>query len=219
MTLEEMINEVYIKTNRPDLVEQTQSAVVSSTLAMHSIDFFYKDIKTAQLVFDNTNYLQALETSYFVRWRSLSYFRKNDPSFAPYQQNPILSSIPQDYWSRTKFMKILTPDDILDDYEIEKVDVAFQAGSTIYAKSSTPLRYALMGFYQYPNLDTSDDGVNFDSWIARELPWVIVYDATSTILQSIGMTDAARKYDSPNGGLVTVWKEILIKNNILPNGS
>lgn len=218
MTYDELIADVYTKTNRPDLIDQTKQAVLASTLAMHTMDFFYKDIRTAQLVFDTAQYIQSMDTSWFNRWRALSYFRKNDPSFVTYQQNPI-ANIPADYFNRTKFIECITPDDIFDNYGLEKVDVAFQAGGTIYAKSSTSLQYALMGFYQYPNLDTADDGINFDSWIAREYPYAIIFDAASTILQTIGMTDAARKYDSPNGGLVSQWKDIIKLNNITPVGS
>lgn len=218
MTLNELIAQVYIKTNRPDLEEQTRQAIVSSTLAMHTMDSFYKDIVTARLVFENANYIQLVDTTEFERWRSLSYFRKNNPDFDAYQQNPLTLPV-QDYYNRTKFMQVLTPDDILDSYGIEKVDVFYQAGTSIYMKSSTSLRFGLLGFYQYPNVSIEDDGANFSSWIADEYPFSIIYDATSNILQSIGMTDAARKYDQPEVGLVAVQKKILIMNNIIPVGS
>lgn len=229
MTFTELVAAVYTETNRPDLVAETQQAVLSSLLKIHCMEFMYKDIQTAEVVFDSAAYIQTLDTPDLPRFRSIAYFRKNDPSYAAYQQNPTLfpplGTYPSTYPNPVMgFLRIISPDAILDEFDTEKFDVCYQAGSTLFIKSSTPLQYALMGWYAYPNLDITAGGRNFNSWIAREYPYAPVYDAASAILQKIGMTDAARKYDAPadsrgGGGLATTNIATLIMNNITAQGS
>lgn len=235
MNFTQLVNAVYTETNRPDLVAETIQKVLASALKLHCCDFFYKDIATTEAIFDAAAYIQTLDVSAFPRYRSLSYFRKNDPSLSTYQQNPTI--LPPLYTASGQpsnlsmgFFRVITPDDILDEFLQEKFDVCYQAGQTLFFKSSTAVQYGLVGWYQYPNLDyTLDangnpvDSINFDSWVAREFPHAIYYDAASAVLQTIGMTDAARKYDAPagngfDGGLATQAMKSLIMNNIVAQG-
>jgi hypothetical protein len=226
-----LVDSVYTETARPDLVAETLSAVINATLRMHCIDFWYKDINSAQIVFDAAGYVQVLDTTALPRFRSISYMRKNDPSLATYQQNPSIlppltasfAGIPLSILLTMGFLKILTPTDILDDYGAEKLDVAYQVGSSIMLKSSTSLQYVLAGWYAYPNVDTKNNGLNFDSWIAREMPYAIIYAATSQIFQTIGQNDTSRKYDAPasrdfDGGLVQQQIRMLQISNTVAQG-
>lgn len=222
MNLTELMAAVYIETNRPDLVEETQQAVLGSLFNNHTREFFFRDIATTEAVFDQAAYIQNIDIYAFPRWRALSYFRKNDPSLATFQQNPTIlpplySSGGLPYPQSMKFLEVVTPDNIFDQFDCEKLDICYQAGATLFAKSSTALQYALIGWYQFPNLDASVP-VNFDSWIARDFPYAVIYDAASSVLQKIGMTDAARKYDNPETGLATTAIRTLIINNITMQG-
>lgn len=221
MTLTELMNAVYTETNRPDLIAETQQKVFASIFKLHCMEFFYKDIATSEAIFDTAAYVQTIDTSAFPRYRSLSYFRKNDPSLLQYQLNPTL--LPPLYSgaglptaTSMGFLTVITPDNILDEYRAERLDVCYQAGGTLYIKASTAITYGLVGWYQYPNLST--DPAAFDSWIAREFPYAIIFDAASGVLQSIGMTDAARKYDNEKDGLATTQRNIVIMNNIVAQG-
>lgn len=225
MNLAELQAAVYTETNRPDMVAETLQAVLASTLRMHCLDFFYKDIATAQIVFDESQYIQVMDVTDLPRYRSICYMRKNDPSLAAFQQNPsilppLTSSIAGLSLSvllSMGFLQVLTPDNILDNYGAEKVDVCYQAGATLFFRSSTALKYVLAGWYAYPDLQA----VTFNSWIARELPYCIVYDAASALFQKMGQNEASRKYDSPTadgGGLVQQQIRILLINNIVAQG-
>lgn len=226
-----LVDSVYTETNRPDLVAETLSAVVSATMRMHSLDFWYKDIRTAQIVFDEELYIQVEDTRDLPYYRSIAYMRKNDPSLAEFQQNPSLlppltsnvAGIPVSIVSTMAFLRVITPDDILDSYNAEKLDVVYQVGSSLMIKSSTALTYVLAGWYGYPNTDTRNDGNLFDSWIARELPYAIIYDAASKIFQQIGQQETSRKYDAPEspgnpGGLVQQQISLLRIGNTTPQG-
>lgn len=219
MNLAELIAAVYLETNRPDLEDETKQAVLSSTLKMHSLDFFYKDIVTARIVFESSAYIQQLDTTLFPRYRSLSYFRKDDTSLAAYQQNPLL--LPPMFNSvgavniaqSMGFVKIITPDAIFDTYGSERRDVGYQAGTTVYIKSSSSFRFGLLGFYRYP--DISEEG--YESWVANEMPYAIVYDAASHIAVTGGNQEVSRKMDGPDG-LATVARTSLINSNIVAVG-
>lgn len=235
MLLPELITSVYTETNRPDLVAQTLQAIRASTLKLHTIDLFPKDIKEGQVVFDQLAYIQNIPTINIPRYRRTVHVRKYDPRYAAYQQNPtldppLLNGLPPLGYTygpneRLKFLRQISPDNILDEYGVEKLDVWYQAGSQLWIKSATALQYALLGWYEFPNIDatTPDSGLtypNYSSWVANERPYAIIYDAASAILQKIGMTDAARKYDSPasgtsDGGLVQNEIKRLIADNIV----
>lgn len=231
MLFSELVNNVYTETGRSDLVDETASAVIASTLKMHGLEFFFKDITSAKVVFDVPAYIESLDTAALPRYRSLSYLRKWDPTFNAYQQNPLVLPPAQSNSLggivnpnlALAFLKIITPDDIFDGYGAEKVDVCYQLGACLYIKSSTTLSQMMVGWYQWP-LAIANDAKYF-SWIANEYPYAIIYDAASAILQKIGQTDAARKYDMPpdprtgfTGGLV--WSHInnLKMANITPRG-
>jgi hypothetical protein len=232
MNFQELVNAVVIETARPDLGLVSLGGdgyipqqVKASLLSLHSLDYYYKDIKSAQLIFDVTAYLQTLSTQDLVRFRSLSYFRKNDPSLATYQQNPNypfpgLSGVDNMPTSmRLNFLKLITPNDILDEFGSEKTDVFYQAGDTISIKSSTSLMYGLIGFYQYPNLTVTDTANSysealFDSWIARELPYAPIFHAANATLVKKGDNEKAAKAEKQMAEQIA----ILRNSNIVAEG-
>lgn len=228
--LADLINAVYVETNRVDLVAETLQAVLSSTLKMHGMEFFYKDIATAQVVFDAPGFLQTLDTQTMPFFRSINAFRKDNPSlYQTWEQNPTIlpplsqsidgSLIPMG--QARAFLKFISIDDILDEFGAEKSDVCYQAGSTIMIRSSTSLQFGLVTWYAWPNLDMANANAGYSSWIAQEYPYAIIFDAASSVLQKIGMTDAARKYDNvdpKNPGLVWSHVNALLLANITPVG-
>lgn len=236
MNLSELIQAVYTETNRPDLVERTLQAVLASTRTIHTIEYFPRDITAAQVKFDTTAFIQSIDLDVLPRFRKLSYFRKNDPSFASFQQNPnVLPPIfynggsPQyPIWQMTNAIECITPDDIFDSYNYQKTDVCYLAGRSILVKSSTPLNWGLIGWYQGPAADpyTADGGLTYPryvSWIAQQYPFAIVYKAAATIFASTGNNEMSNKYDRPpnpsnmndRGGLAQEQIGIIISDNLL----
>lgn len=199
MTLTELIAEVYLLTNRPDLVSQTLSAVRSATLTLHRTDFYYKDIFETAVNFPQSEYLQQIEYQSLVpRWRSLKYLRKLDASAAP--------AVPG------KFFDIITPEEVLDTYQLERNDICYVAGIWLQIRSSTAFQYALMGCYLNP-LTGSTNGT-YESWIAVDHPWAIIYAAAANVSRMIGRDKEARGFD----GLTLMEVNLLKASNILANG-
>jgi hypothetical protein len=218
---------VYVETARPDLVQETQQAVAASTLKLHTFagQFFYKDLVVANGKFDSFGnnqqaYLQTLDTTLFPRYRSLSFLRKWDSSFNASEADPTVTPPQYSNWTtysmngnlRLKPLEVLDPTDLMDDYHQEKVDVCYQAGNTIFIKSSTPLSEFVVGFYQYPLIDAQNEYKGYTSWIAQEYPWAIIFDAAAAIYSKIGQTDSAvlygRKPDQFGNGGGLAWDHI-----------
>lgn len=171
MTLTELINEVYILTNRPDLTGQTLAAVRSATLRAHLSDFYYKDIKENTIAYDSLAGLQQFEyKALFPRWRSLKYLRKLDISTSPYTPGA--------------FFNILDVTDILDPYKVTKDNICYVAGTTLHARSSVAFQYCSIGYYSNPLIGSTN--ATFESWIADDFPWSIIYEAAARICKSIG---------------------------------
>lgn len=173
MTLTELQAAVIEITNRPDLVAKTLSAVQSATLKVHQAEFFHKDVYETQLDFSALSYEPDFEFRTFIpRWRAGKYFRKYEPS----------TGTPGD------LLEYIDPQNAVDAYNQARTDVWYAAGEVIHIKSSTELRYCLMGCYVHPDITVDA----YDSWIAIEHPYAIVYGAAQTIFRTIGKTEEAR---------------------------
>lgn len=243
-TFAQMTKEVIGLTNRPDRITDIYSMLVSTTMKMHTLEFFYKDIVEAQAIFEvnpasqTASFIQELDTSTLPRYRSIAYIRKWDPKYSTYQQNPSILppmsgfqnafGVPTNPLLALKDLEEIEPGDFLDlIYRTEKQDVYYVTGSTIKIKSSTALSQALIGWYAYPRTGVSDavQFSSYDSWIAREYPWAIIYDTAGSELVNIGETDAAQMFIRPPnlvtgdpGGLVNSHVTHLRNSNIIAQG-
>lgn len=176
MNLTELQQEVYTLTNRPDLVAETLSAVRSATLKMHQLDFFYKDLFETGISFTSSSYQQQLEyRTLLPLWRALKYLRKTDSAGS--DTGPF-------------FTVLSIPEMTRDDYGINRNDVCYVAGSVVQIRSSTSFQYALLGCYLNPNITVAA----YNSWVALDHPYAIVYEATANVFKMIGDTDQFAAY-------------------------
>lgn len=173
-TFAELVSDVITLTKRPDLVDDTKLAVKVATLKMHQMDFLYKDIYETGISFSSESYVQQLDYKTLLpRFRSLKYLRKADSTGVA-----------------GAFFGVLTPAEVIDAYGIERADICYAAGSIIQIKSSTSFQYAILGAYLNP--DITEAGYN--SWIAQDHPYAIVYEAAITIFKTIGYDEQAVTY-------------------------
>lgn len=199
MTLTELRTAVYGITNRPDLVSNTFVAIQHATLQAHQSDYYYRDLFESGLQFSSSAFLQQFEYGTLVpRWRSLKYLRKFDATATPAPGVP------------GKFFDILTPDNILDGYSIHREDVCYIAGSLIQIRSSTEIEHALFGCYLNP--DITENGYN--SWIAVQHPFAIVFEAAALVFKGIGKMDEM----SAHRAMAAVQYQLLQNSNILAEG-
>lgn len=196
MNLQQLVDAVYTETNRPDLVPETLQSVLEATLSCHLADNWMCDLTEAEIVFNQASYIQLLDTSVIPSFRQASYLRKTDVSQGSYEQNPnLIPSLWPQGPRRYNFLKEIGLSDILDEYGYEKLDVWYQAGNQINVKSSTSFQYMLLGYYKYPILDST--GATYSSWIADNLPYMIIYRAAGSLFAKIGETASAGMYTRP----------------------
>lgn len=188
-----LMNDVYALTKRPDLVAETTYAIKAATLKAHKSDFYPKDIVETGVAFETSSYLQTLaHKELFPLWRAVAYARKATPADVG------------------AFFEVLTPQDILDSYGVEKTNICYLAGSSFQFRSSDNFQYILLGYYSDPVIDPE----LYSSWIAQEQSPLIVYDAAATIFKTIG-------YDEQNAAyrdMVSTEIALLKQNNILAEG-
>ncbi len=171
-TFNELVADVYTITNRPDLVAETALAVKSATLALHKKDFFYKDLLEVALQFDSAEYLQMIAyKELFPRYRALKYLRKYDPN----------NTSSADAQNGT-FFDVISPDQVLDLYAVNRTDVVYVAGSVMQVRSSTQVEYALIGIYQSPVVATPE---TYSSWIADEAQYSVVHMAAAHVFGNV----------------------------------
>ncbi len=172
-----LVNDVYTLTNRPDLEAETVLAVRSATLKVHHSDYYYKDLFETGVQFDVSAAQQSIDYRLLVpKWRALKYLRVYDNSQTP--------GVPG------KFLGIVTPDSVLDSYQVNKENVCYIAGTELQIRTLTAQQYFLLGCYIHP--DVTVDG--YTSWAALEYPFAIVYEASAIVSKAIGNLDDANSF-------------------------
>jgi len=165
----ELVADVYILTNRPDLVNETKLAVKAATLKAHQSDFFPKDLFETGIAWPSPDYIQSIEYRTLIpRWRAFKYLRKYD-------------TVPG------AFITLLTPEQTLDRYSINKDDICYLAGEMLEIRSSTQDTNMILACYLNPILDEN----TYSSWIALDHPYSIVYEAARSIFKQIGWDEQA----------------------------
>lgn len=174
MTLTELQEEVYTITGRPDLVAETLLAVRQATLALHQSDFYWRDLYETGINFATASYYQEIEYRPLIPlFRSLKFIRKSDSTGAA-----------------GTFFTVVQPESILDEYGADRTNVCYAAGTSIEIKSSTQFQYVILGCYLNPNITTS----GYNSWIALDHPYAIVFEAAEKIFKMTGKSEEFASY-------------------------
>jgi hypothetical protein len=182
----ELVADVYIITNRPDLVNETKLAVKAATLKAHQSDFYPKDLFEIGITWPTPDYIQSIEYRTLVpRWRAFKYLRKYADS------------------TPGAFISLLTPEQTLDRYSINKDDICYLAGEMLEVRSSTQDAYMILSCYLNPILDEN----SYTSWIALDHPYAIVYEAARSIFKQIGWDEQAASIRQEVGEQYQILKQ------------
>jgi hypothetical protein len=175
MTFDELVEEVYVITNRRDLVAETESAVKAATLKAHKSDFYSKDIFEAGIEFDEANYRQSLDyISLISNFRAIKYLRR-------------VEDRDDDVGA---FIEIVSPEETLDSYNCNRTDIAYVAGRVLEIRSSVSFSKALLGCYVLPIVRTGA----YNSWMAEQFPFVIIYEASRVVFKAIGFDEQSATF-------------------------
>jgi hypothetical protein len=178
MNFSELQSEVTGLTKRADLLNShIIPAIKRSTLKLHQKDFFPKDLYEVAVTFPTAAYEQSLDYMVDVsaRWRALKYVRKIDSTTGLPFGEPL---------------KVLSPEQLLDDYGVEKTNVCYEAGLLLQIKTYEEVSQFLIGCYVSP--DVTDAA--YSSWIATLYPYAIVYESAAVVFTQTGDTERATFY-------------------------
>lgn len=174
-SLASIISDVYSLTKRDDLVNETLTAIRAATIKAHHTGFYPKDLFETGVTFTTPAYVQALEYRELLpRWRALKYIRKADT-----------------VGGVGSFLELITPTEVLDAHGYTKTDVMYLSGSVIQIKSSTELGNILLGCYLNPDVNPG----SYNSWVAKDYPFAIIFEAARVIFKTIGYDEQAASYE------------------------
>lgn len=172
-TFAELVADVKLITNRPDLDSETKHAVKIATLKAHHSDFYPKDLYETAIQWNPVSFFQSLEYRTLVpRWRAFKFLRKYDPT--------------SDDGAGT-FFNMLLPEQTTDGYGIARDNICYLAGESIEVRSSTEDEYMILGCYIHPDITEA----TYSSWIALDHPFAIEYEAASKIFKMTGYDEQA----------------------------
>lgn len=175
MTYDELLAEVYTLTNRPDLTAETASAVKAATLKAHHSDYYSKDIYETTLDLGDASYIFSIDLhSIISNFRTMKYMRKVDST-----------------GEVTKFLDMITPEEVLDRYANTRTDVAYMAGRVLEVRSSTEFNKLLIGCYVHPLITKAE----WNSWVAIYHPYAIIYEAARVVFKAIGYDEQSATFD------------------------
>lgn len=195
-TFAELVADVKILTNRPDLDAEIKLAVKAATLKAHHTDFYPKDLYDVAIQWTPIAYQQALDYRTLIpRWRAFKYLRKYDPTSTDADGD---------------FFNIITPEQVLDGYGINRDNVCYVAGEQLEIRSSTQDDYMLLGCYRHPDITE----LTYSSWVALDHPYAIEYEAASKIFKMTGFDEQATMMSRE----VVEQFTLLRNSNILGNG-
>jgi hypothetical protein len=176
----DLVQDVFLITNRPDLLAETEQAVRRATIKAHHLDFFSKDLYEEGMKFPGASYRQSFDYVQAVdNFRAFKYARKAEDACD----------------DDGDFFTIITPEEVLDSYGVQRTDVAYVAGRVLEMRSSTEFQYFLLGCYVHPIVRSGA----YCSWVALMQPNAIVYEAARVVFKAIGKADESQQYTALTG--------------------
>jgi len=199
----QLITDVGILTNRPDLTAEIGLAVRKATIKAHQADFWLGDLQvvpqyalpaptvdTAQITSRYT--INLVDSVNFPRLRKVAYIR---PYVAPNGTVAAASGwetlvanygVPNGARNYSEKSAAL----IMDSYGVESTNYWYQAGMQVLLRINAPIAYVVIGYYNTPDVTE----VNYNSWIAAQFPHLIVEEAASQVFRMIGKLDESAAY-------------------------
>lgn len=191
MDISEIQANVDLLTNRPDMIGRRDLKIQETTIRLHSMDMWQRDMVERLLIFATSDPIQVVNLSGLPRFRLFRYVRKYDPSGI----NPLTG---QNTGAAGDFFEDREPDGILNQDRYGDADdnlyyISGGAGGTQDAvaqfRSFAAFQYLLVAYQQNPIVSPI---ASYSSWLANLYPYAIITIAARSLLMSTGQTEAAK---------------------------
>lgn len=178
MNLPELMQEVVVRSERPDLVNLIRTKTKEAVLYAHMHRFWLADAKVQIITLDAPAQVFSLSTvSQLERFRQLYFCMPYDAAQGKALPLP----------TKSGSMMKSDPLDMLTYGQALKQNVYYQAGQTLNFNSSISSKQWMVGWFQFPN--TTDSG--FASWICEMNPYMVIKLATAAVYRETGRTEDA----------------------------
>jgi hypothetical protein len=162
-TWQELLDEIYVLTNRSDLVAETGLALRQAVRIGHKSGKFWRDLQETTVPVLSAQVQEIDIPSYMPSFRAIALIRgeTNDQiQFSP-----------------------VGIDDLLDNDGYNRTNVYWGVGSKLMLRAATPeLNYRVM-YYKYPIVFPT---AQFNSWIADQHADFLILWSAVNVLSSIG---------------------------------
>jgi hypothetical protein len=174
MTYQEIFDEVKLLSKRFDIDDKIAIAIRMATLRLHRTDFYYRDLIEAQVYWTAADTIVDLNVvTWLYNYRSVQYVRYWDP----------------DTLLLGKMLDPIDPRDVLDEYNYERLDRWYNAGDVLKMRFSVPTRGAQIGYFSSPIVHPT---TQYNSWIAVDMPDIIIQSALAYLFNMTGKQEEAR---------------------------
>lgn len=192
MNFGELCQAVFVITNRPELLAETQLAIQKATLKFHMLDFWKRDRFEKTLPFTAASSVQIDISAQFERFRKFGTLAPFDPVGLK-----ILPCYDQ-VTGNARGLKEIEPDRLFDNYSTDRVDVFYMSGTGLNIRFASGQSAIYASWYKYPLVAPN----NFNSWIA-DMYWpIIVEQAAGEILIALGQIEDANRFLDPLKGTI-----------------
>lgn len=165
---DDILSDVYVLTNRPDLVGESKLGVRAATIKLHSLEFWREDRVEEELAVITADNQFSLSAVAGVTGDFLHVPRANGILFKKTTSDD--------------FFEQIDPKQLLDGYGYRKYNVYYRAGSNYVFFTDTQDTSVIASYYRQPVATE----VGYDSWIATMYQHFIAIEAALFVANAIG---------------------------------
>jgi len=168
---------VFLWTNRPTLVNETDAAIKQAVRAAHKSGSFYRDLQIVAATGLPLDRIQTIDLSTATpRYRQLAYVKP--------------TAVLDQYYSEVSIL------DLLDQEGYAKENVFWGVGTNLMVRAYAPVDSITLCYYTYPDLTTIS---TLNDWIAAEHTDLIILWAAASILAMIGEQEIKTRVEALAG--------------------
>lgn len=198
-TLNSLAADVYVLTNRPELVAETRVSIRKAIMKFHAADTFKRDLTSKRLQMSQYTPLQPNQFRWSIPLSEFPRFRRPSSISYPMDLVPPQWNVPAPLidwpagYDRSRIYHETTADNLFDTYNQEKQNYYFITGSILTLKSGWLVDFLDVYYYQWPTIPT-DPAAEITSWICDQYPDGIVEEAAGAVFKMIGKDDEYQRF-------------------------
>lgn len=185
---DDLLDEIYVLTNRPDLSAETAIALRQTTRLAHKSGKYWRDLKTKLITGLALDAIQSIDLAVEApRFRGVARLCSTD--------NPQLE------------FKDTLASDLLDPDGYYRTNVYWGLGNRLNVRAAAPEAAYTLDYFEYPIMTPT---ASYATWLAEEHRDLLVTMSAANVLSMVGETEIAGRLQ----GLATAELAMLKNSNL-----